>query len=465
MAKNVDSIVSALTKRNRAGNQQPYVPPGNGDESGEYRDNGFGGFHGGSISSKVESKKQDKPELQPESKKEKPALGVEVKDDSGKQPEVQSIKSTYNGQGNKILLDEISARMKRSSNLKFMMDYLKDADDEYSGIIGDFYKENPQLSLKIGKNVRSAYIKQTRFSYFGGESQTTESVCIGQGVFYGEDSYSKGGVFFHESGHALDSSFVDKNGHRGDWSVDYVSEKYGKSMSQMIQEELKQNLGSGRKLEWLMDEIKAKRTRLESELWNESLESEYESLKQQSKNMLDSLTNDPQNKSLIDEQNKLLTSMSEKHSLYSGDPRNIEKREAFINARQQVLDHQKKLSDYQQQFYATKFPNKDAILKRKDELLDKKYNASSIARAKINVIYGDLSDMAQGSLGDSLTGMGHSKSYWSNRTRGNEAFAEIMSAKATNPESYKVLQQFIPQTIGIFDEIMLKIRSRGNKNG
>ena len=31
------------TKRNKAGYQQPYVEKGHGDESGEYRDNGYGG--------------------------------------------------------------------------------------------------------------------------------------------------------------------------------------------------------------------------------------------------------------------------------------------------------------------------------------------------------------------------------------------------------------------------------------
>lgn len=30
------------TKRNKAGNMQPYVPAGYGDESGEYRENAYG---------------------------------------------------------------------------------------------------------------------------------------------------------------------------------------------------------------------------------------------------------------------------------------------------------------------------------------------------------------------------------------------------------------------------------------
>ena len=39
----IDKMFAGPTKRNHAGNQQPYVPAGNGDESGEYRDNVYGG--------------------------------------------------------------------------------------------------------------------------------------------------------------------------------------------------------------------------------------------------------------------------------------------------------------------------------------------------------------------------------------------------------------------------------------
>ena len=43
MAKSPLELAAQFTKRNYGGQQQPYVPAGNGDESGEYRDNSYGG--------------------------------------------------------------------------------------------------------------------------------------------------------------------------------------------------------------------------------------------------------------------------------------------------------------------------------------------------------------------------------------------------------------------------------------
>ena len=71
------------TKRNRAGNQQPYVPAGNGDESGEYAD-----MVSGSNIHYTNSSKE---------------LGVSLTN-KGEQPTIETIKSKYDGQGKEILV-------------------------------------------------------------------------------------------------------------------------------------------------------------------------------------------------------------------------------------------------------------------------------------------------------------------------------------------------------------------------
>lgn len=89
------------TKPNKSGGMQPYVPAGNGDESGEYRDNAYGGSSnqptsGGSSSSGKwwESSEYTQPD-QPAKKEEEP-IGVEVKGGDIK-PEEEQGKSKGEG--------------------------------------------------------------------------------------------------------------------------------------------------------------------------------------------------------------------------------------------------------------------------------------------------------------------------------------------------------------------------------
>lgn len=86
--------------------------------------------------------------------------------------------------------------------------------------------------------------------------------------------------------------------------------------------------------------------------------------------------------------------------------------------------------------------------------------------------WGDLSDVVSGATGDrlNLVGMHHYASYWhqSKYNRGIEAFAEIASSKATNPESYALFKKYLPNTVKAFEEIYSKlekgeIKQNGNR--
>ncbi len=73
-------------------------------------------------------------------------------------------------------------------------------------------------------------------------------------------------------------------------------------------------------------------------------------------------------------------------------------------------------------------------------------------------------------MGDILNGLtrgkefvcaGHARGYWDKfgDARAAEAFAEIASAKATSPESYAILKEYIPNTVLTFEEIYGKLKS------
>ena len=76
--------------------------------------------------------------------------------------------------------------------------------------------------------------------------------------------------------------------------------------------------------------------------------------------------------------------------------------------------------------------------------------------------YGDMSDIYSGFTKGraELCGMGHKKEYWlTEGRRAHEAFAEIASAKATNPESYELFKKHLPKTVEAFEEIYGKLKS------
>lgn len=439
------------TKNNRAGQQQPYVPSGNGDESGEYRDNAYGG----------ESLDKEQPSSIKTQPKDKPlGVKVEAKEDSKK--DISTIKSSYDGKGRQNLADELSRRMGRSSNKQFVLDQIKDADDEYSGIIADYYKANEDVSLKFGKNLNSHYQVKVSSNWYTGTTSVDRSVFVGQGVFYQGEYYSKGGVFFHESGHALDDTFV-KDGHRGNWSYDFISEKHGVPLREMIYKEIKENLND-EKLVALENEIATERKRLEETSWKPEEQKELDDIKAKLNESFQALQNDEHNKKLIERNNNLLNDIADLRKRWISAS-NEEVYRELMSKRELYSKYSEELADYQSLFYIAKYPNFEQLRQRKSELEDAKYSSHERVNGPLGRKYGDISDMIQASRYRNLKGigMGHTINYWTNSTRGKEAFAEIMSAKATNPESLEILKRYIPKSIEIFDEIIGKIRNKGSQ--
>lgn len=445
------------TKRNKAGQQQPYVPQGNGDASGEYADN-----QSGSNKHFTNFKQPEQPKVsKPVGEKPVKDIGVQVKDKGDKPADTSTIKSHYNGKGGQVLQDSLKARFRKSPNSTALLDIVSGADDEISGVIGDFYSANPRVEIKLGKNLNSKYQTSISHNYWTGEYKASYLVSVGQGVFWGNEYYSKGGVFFHESGHALDATYVSyDNGARDEWSYSYVSKKHGKTMKDMVYEEIRQHKD---KYEELKAKIKAEQDELAKSFFGEKEQQEYESLKAQTKEMYKAYENDAHFNELTDRFNQMVEKSSDLREKYFASPNNQESRNAYVEIRQKILETSREINDYRKEFFEKNYPEYSKNAQREDELLDLKINAKDKAKAQICVKYGDLSDMFEGSgLGD-LCGMGHSQSgYWTDRHRGNECFAEITSAKATNPASLELMKQYIPKTLEIYDEIMDQIKNKKN---
>ncbi len=80
-------------------------------------------------------------------------------------------------------------------------------------------------------------------------------------------------------------------------------------------------------------------------------------------------------------------------------------------------------------------------------------NNSLVARS-------DISDMFEASMQtkDYPFGCGHGSGYWMRGgARGKEAFAEMFAAKTSNPESWKLINQYFPKSVGIFEDMLKEV--------
>ena len=127
-----------------------------------------------------------------------------------------------------------------------------------------------------------------------------------------------------------------------------------------------------------------------------------------------------------------------------------------------VLSTGKTFNDTLDREYKTQKKSSQLLENLKNDVLKDKQ--AGYTQAELDRKYGDVSDVVSGfelnGFGLSIINMGHSKKYWNDRStkaRGREAFAEVASAKATNPESYSVFKKYFPETVKAFEEIYSKL--------
>lgn len=473
------------TKRNRAGKQQNYVEAGHGDASGEYGDNATGSNKhfqsfkkpdGNEINENYEKIRSDiensynygilfknRHIIQEDiiEAYDKGLLNddevtnlinsidkyIEEEKTKAKEKEKQDYSNYYKGKGKENLNGVLGDKLKGSSgkitpNGKKLMEQISNADDEMSGVIGDFYKNNRDVNINIGKNYNSAFNRSSFMGNIINRSITLGGEAIGVGDK--SNNYAQGSAFFHESGHALDYTY--ENNHSKSWSYHYKSQNYGKTMSDMIKEEIEANVDY-EKIKKEFEDAKESYKTPEYDSWvkeKDQLQSEIDTIGKQ-------VYNNPDLKQKTDELYQLRKQKVDawRNGNYEG-----------MKTIQDQLDvKQNEWTEFEKSLYPNDYQQRYSRLK---ELRNKIFNAKEKAYSDANIKYGDMSDMLQASLGKRM-GMGHGDNYFNSDVdnRGTEAFAEIMSAKATNPQSLEVMKKYIPKTLEIFDEIITHIKKRG----
>lgn len=265
-------------------------------------------------------------------------------------------------------------------------------------------KENLSYGTEEMQRTTANLFNDDSFLYENDRKKGTYFSPIGNRVQYkmgddgGEGSvYSKGGVFYHETWHAIDKNYGGNN--------NYISKSYVFDDGQTFLDKVNRDTSS--------DNINWKSVKEEIENDRKAFIKETGYTEEQIKKINNNF------KAKIDEWNNLPTPRPEYNEY-------VEKSEEYKSA----YEYSKAVSESENR------------LKRK---------------------WGDLSDFYSGYTKSDygLVGLGHTKSYWSNRIgiRAVEAFAECASAKATNPESYAVLKKYVPNVVKGFEEIYEALKS------
>lgn len=189
------------TKPNRAGEQQNYVPPGNGDASGEYGDNATGSnIH---YQTKGEEKKPIKVDIKQEPpKNDKPKDIIKSKQDNF---EYAKKNSTFKGK-----------------TLDTLNEIINKADDECVDLLNKAYSKR-KYTFSHGNGI---------YYSFYGKLKCEKNDFIENGRGYGK----VGSVWFHENGHLLDNSYSDSG---REWASTSFKDEKGNTLYDYLQEELK----------------------------------------------------------------------------------------------------------------------------------------------------------------------------------------------------------------------------------
>lgn len=210
------------TKPNKAGQQQNYVPAGNGDASGEYGDNATG-----SNKHFTNFKKPDENETEivktEETKTIKTFKKPEQEQPKQEETDNSDIKSVRKNATNKLIGK--CRNPSRDNDITFQQ-VIEESNDEGVKILDEYLGQNNRLSIKFGSAGRNA---------------------AGRAFGYGDiDTNHDTHTIRHELGHTFDNWYgkdLPENNKGNFESQDYASVRYvddetGKTMNETIHEEL-----------------------------------------------------------------------------------------------------------------------------------------------------------------------------------------------------------------------------------
>ena len=410
------------TKRNSAGQQQPYVPEGHGDASGEYAEHATGSNQHYVSPDDVKRQlgyggEQPKQETAPS----QPQSSNKVEKELGKKPE-DTINTIYKN------LDKGDLGVDEKNKIK---NILSIGDKDCNNLIEKTIQKNNVL-----------YMKASKENYYRPKSN---EIFLTKKSFEDKD-YSEGGTFYHETGHMIDNNneFAKKNDYSVRYgryrylsdtgaSTNFVSSKYNTTIAEMLRQECKENIS----FEKIKQEKENYKQSIIQKEFGENLE-RYNQYKNEIENDNTQLSQEFEEiKNERDELSKKFWNNELPYNEY-------EAQRTLISS---------KITD----FANKKLEHLTKIREKYNDVYSIEEQAYTKASQLGNIKYGDISDVISGATQGRLDlGMGHPASYWKKAKihREKEFFAEAFSAKATNKESYEVLKQYLPKTMEIFEECL-----------
>jgi len=403
------------TKPNRAGQQQNYVPAGNGDASGEYGDNATG-----SNKHFTNFKKPD-------------------------EKEIEEIKSFYNADNYNEAVNSINS-------------FIKESDENRRKEGKNYVVDNPYAKIESLHNsvvvkhkesvikMANAYKKQAESGkpyfiindafyshgscYYGGEKK---GIVVTPNTFDSLVNTGWGTTWFHENGHLLDNTFIDKDGNRTNYSMAYVSKKYGKTLQDVLNEEFEKYFTKERKQE-IIDKIEGiKKMVYDAYGYN------LEEMERQKRELLDQIK--PYKQKLKEVYAELERRYKNNEFDYWGYL--YYKDKAKQNYWAATVDATNKINS----LISTQTKKKieeavgSEVYKQCSTITDM---YSSLGKGRLHPEYGGY----------------HDKKYWKSEPskRVKEFFAEAFSGYTLNNNHYEELKNAFPQSIEIFEEIYKEIK-------
>lgn len=196
------------TKPNHSGQQQEYVPAGNGDASGEYADNATG--------SNVHFKSFKKPE--------KDSVNIKIDDNkSNERQNLKTIEDNYN-------FVEKNCTFNKSIKTK-LKDILNNADKDSVELLNNAYnKLDYKIKFRIGSGEYARYKEHLK----------TDKQDFEENGKYG----IQGATWFHENGHLVDNVL---SGNPTEWLSSTYKNEEGKTLNDIATEELLDIYSKGKK--------------------------------------------------------------------------------------------------------------------------------------------------------------------------------------------------------------------------
>ena len=400
------------TKLNKAGQQQNYVPQGNGDASGEYADN---------------------------------ASGSNKHFTNFVQPTKEQAKSFFSEENYNDAVSYISEQIKADDMRRKSEGKLSVFEHDYEKIDALHNSDVIKRKESITK-IANAYKKQAEsgkpyfiindalFShgscYFYGDNK---GIVITPSTFYKESSSGYGASWFHENGHLLDDTFIKEDGTRGHYSSEYVSKKYGVTLQEMLDKEFEQYFTKDRKQE-LINRIENTR--------KEIYEQHGYNLEEMEK----------QKRELLDQIKPYKAKLKE---VYAEIERRYKNKEFDYWAYLTYRDRAKQR--YWEKTVDTTEKINSLISKKTKEQIEKEVVKEVYQR--YSTITDMYSSLKKGRLHPEYGGY-HDRKYWESEDnkRVREFFAESFSGYTLENRHLEELKSAFPKSVEIFEEIYKEIQ-------